>query len=389
MPEFAKYELWLCDYEGNAIRLLTGDDMLSFAWQHRLNEPGIFALTLVAETNTKDVFKPHYGVKLMRNHGDSWYEEYYGFYLDESEWETSGEVDEHYWSALGLSPEWLLDQPLLTPPKEVLNPDPYGDGGDEMLARYDVWWMHGAADDVMKTMVSESMGVAADANRQFSNFSVQGMSSKGAWDCYEDRYPRLLEAVRDLSGERGQTDFGVVRVDGGFEFRTYSPYYGTDRRLGHSDHPTIFSKDMGNMLDPKLHIGRRNLVTDVYGGWEGGNEERLIYADSDPDTLSASPYRRREMFIDLRDVKSEEAVSGQLAQALMDNGEVVEVTFTPLQTAGNLYRRDWDLGDLCTAVLWGNTYDVRITEVAGRIDGKNEEEIMGKAELWTRKETVE
>jgi len=361
--------------------------MLSFVWQHRLNEPGIYALTLVAETSTKDLFKPHYGIKLMRNHGDLWYEEFYGFHLDEEEWEVSGEVDEHYWSSMGLTPEWLLDQPLLIPLTEALPIDPYGDGADEILARHEVWWMHGAADDVMKQMVSESMGPEAGTDRQFSNFTVQGMTGEGAWDCYEARYPRLLEAIQDLAGERGQTDFRVVRTDDGFEFRTYSPYYGMDKRLGQPN-PTVFSKEMGNMLNPKKRVVRHKQVTDVYGGWEGGKAERLIYTASNTTSLPASPYRRRELFVDLRDVVSEDTVASHLTQELKDNDEIVEIMFTPLQTAGCLYRRDWELGDLCTAVLWGTTYDIRIVEVSARIDGENEELIEGVAEIWTREETA-
>jgi len=46
------------------------------------------------------------------------------------------------------------------------------------------------------------------------------------------------------------------------------------------------------------------------------------------------------------------------------------------------------MGDLCTAIAFGKTFDVRITDVVGRLSGDNEEEIDGLAESWTREESA-
>lgn len=392
MPEFARSELYLCDWQGNRLQVLSiPGEWTSFTWQHVLNGRGVYSLELVAETDTKNAFLVDYGVELSRNYGDGWYTEYYGLHLDEDERLTSGDVDEHHWISSGWSAEHLLDQPLLWPLEETIYPDPYGDGeGLEVLARYDQWWMHGPADDIMKQMVEESMGGSAATERQFTNVVVQGATSEGVWRCYEARYPQLLTALQELAGEQSETDFQMVVMSGaGFEFRTYSPYHGTDRREGYSANPTIFALEFGNMLNPRRRVIRREQSTVAIGGWQGGGAERRIEIVTNETALETSPYRRREVFVDLRDLASPDEVTTRLAQELEDRDEILQVEFVPLQTEGCLYQRDWALGDLVTARLWGETYDMRVTEVGGRLSGNEEETIVGTCQLWTREEEIE
>ena len=381
MPHFADYELWLCDWETDQIVSLSGPELVSLEWQHVLNGPGVWRVTLVAESGTQDRFVKHYGVKVMRDPGTGFYEEFYGIYHDPDEWLASGDVDEHYWAGSGSSAEWILDQPLLQP---MLNPNPN-------FERYDLWWMHGPADDVMKQMVGESMGLEAEAERQFANVTVEGNAGLGNWDCYEGYWDRLLEAMQALSGERGNTDFRMVRVAGGFQFRTYSPFYGTDRRMGHSATPTLFSLEMENVRNPRRRGYYHAEATVAYGGWQGGGQDRDIYTATNADALAETPYSRREVFEDISHVDSPDSIPAVLDQILVDQGALVEVSFELLQTEACLYGVDWALGDLVTLELWGGTYDMRIVEVNARISGPDDahdEEIVGVAELWTRGEVA-
>jgi len=382
MPEFAQYQVWLCDWTGSKLALLHASgvhesDFLSIAWHHKLNDATVYRAEFVAETDTKDLFRVDYGILVERDYGSGYYEEFYGFHHNPEELMT-GQFDEHYWASTGMSPEWLIDQPVLTPVPSA----------SQQWRDYGIWWMFGPADDVMKAMVSESMGGGAALERQFSNFSVEGNRGEGTYGCYEGRYDRLLTAVKTLAGETWQTDFRVVRVSDGFEFRTYCPYYGTDRRKGYAANPTIFSLEFENVLEPFVGVSRTQEVTYLYGGWEGGGGEQDIVEAENSDAIAESPYRRREDYVDVSDTASIDSVPDILEQYLVDLGAITTVTFKPVQTEWCLYGRDWALGDLVTLVLWGNEYDMRITEVAGAIDGQNEEVIEGKAELWTRSETV-
>ena len=387
MAQFGQYRVYLLDWDGDVVtQLFPGNDFLSISWEHKRNQPGAYRCELVAETDTMDRFLKHYQIKVERNWGNApgdWYEEYVGFHLGNHEWwVNSDQIDEHYWASMGLSPEWLVSQPMLQP-VATANPDYY---------RYDLWWGHGAADDIIKDMVGQSMVSPTDANRDFANMALQGSTGEAIWGCFEGTWIRLSDAITDAigpTGDKGGCDFRVERVAGGYEFRTYTPFYGTDRRRGNADgnKPVIFSFENGNIRNPDYKEIWAEEVTAAYGGWQGTGATQIIIEETNADALAESPYSRRESFYDVRELASQDMVSGYLQQKLIDDGLQTFVSAQILQTDACLYGRDWGFGDLVTLDLpGGRSFDMRIVEVQGSIDGQNEERIEGMVELWTREE---
>ena len=396
MPQMGQYRVKLLDWTATPIMdLFPGDDFLSISWEHKRNQPGAFACELVGETATHERFVKHYQVLIERNWGNEpgdWYEEFSGFFLGYTERWPTDTVDKHFWTALGLSPEWLADQPLL---------QPVANTGNSQFAFYDLWWNHGAADDTAKLMFAESAVSPATViidsttiDRTFTNVTVEGDEGEGVWSCYEGSWVRCLDAIVDSIGEdgtKGNCDFRIERVSGGYQFNTYSPYFGTDRRRGNDagNKPTIFSFDNGNMKNPERQVLWADAVTAAYGGWQGGEMQRTIYYQENATALAETPYARREGFYDVREVPQGDTVDGILQQKLIDDGEKELVSAEILQTDACLYGRDWWYGDLVTLDLPdGSTYDMRVIEVRGRISGDNEEEIEGVIELWDRAESA-
>jgi len=388
MPQFADYQVKLLGHDTEEVlRLFPGDDFQSISWEHTFNNPGVYRLELVAETATKDAFVVDYQVLIERNatgNKEDWYEEFVGFHLDSEEWYESDRVDEHYWASLGMSPEFLVDQPLLQPLMNI---------GNDAWAFYDKWWAFGEADDVVKLMVAESMVSSPDTDRNFTRMLVEGNASAGTVGCFEGSYVRLLDAIRDTIGEdgsKGNCDFAVVKVAGGYEFQTYSPFKGTDRRVGNAEgnKPVVFSFDNENMLNPRLQTIRHGEVTVAIGLWQGGGMERKTYTRTNAAALAESPYRRREKSYDLRDLSQPDVINAWLDQKLNDDGKKEILTFDLIQTNACLYGRDWVMGDLATAIAFDREFDVRITQAVGRLSGENEEEIGGFAESWTREEAA-
>jgi hypothetical protein len=336
---------------------------MSFSWQIKVNDMGAFRYVVVAETGTKDLFQVDYAFKLLRDYGAGEYEEYYGFGLDTDETLTSGNVSEHYFSVSGFDPDWLLNQPILLP-----------------VLGCDQWAASGPADDLMKAMVQESIVDPIDVTRKLANFTAEGNMGLGLYTQVSSRYTRLLSTIQELAGTLTGTDFRVVRAPGGFDFRTYCPYYGTDRRRGQHN-MTLFSPELGNVINLSRKVARSKEIQILYGGWEGVGGERTVYTMTNPVPV-LSPYRRREEWVDIRDSATFSGVYSAL-DGVFDSQVIETVTFDAVQTEGCVYGRDWECGDLVTLDLWDDSYSVRIVEVDGAIDGANEETIVGKAELWT------
>jgi len=311
--------------------LFPGRDFRRMAWQLRLNDVGAYRLELVAETSTKDLFVEHYGVMIERDVGQGMYEEYYGFHLDSEEWLEGEEVTEHYWASLGASPEWLLTLPLLMPNSRAARksetqtaplPEDYAayvyrdeDGRlrltPEFFTRYlirhyetltyeSVWWYYGPADDAIKTMVEETLGETAGTARMLSPelFRVEGKAGQATPITVESERAYLLDAIQASigpRGERGGCDFRVTHEDG-FVFRTFTPYFGRDRRLGYSSQPLILGLAYGNIQAPRLKVMRREAVSTVYGAWQGGGAEQELYSLTDMEGMSRTPFSRRDLY---------------------------------------------------------------------------------------------
>lgn len=423
MPEFARYQVWLCDWAGDRIlSVFPGREMVSLAWQHTINDVGSYRLQLVAETDLYRAFAPHYGLLIERDYGDGWYEEFYGFHLDSEEWiETSEQgEDAHYWLSMGGSPEWLLTLPLLQPVarketewvvdweslspqcREMIRRDPttgryvIPQGCIKAFNRalhlethtfYDNWWYYGPADDAIKQMVRESILDDTGLFRFYAYVAVEGNRSEGREITAEGAWVKLLDAIIDAIGQdgsRGNCDFRMTHEQGGFVFRTYSPIYGVDRRLGRSERPTVFSIEDGNLLNPRRRINRTQAASKIYAGWQGGGSEQELFLYVNADELQISPFSVGEVYVDVRDATSPDSVSSRCQLLAGEYSTRREIEFDVVETPSCRYGRDWGIGDLVTLKLWGEEYDMRIIEVTGSLTGEEEEKISGKASLWLR-----
>lgn len=410
MPSFGQYQIWLLDWYGEKVNsLFPGNDFLSITWQHKRNQAGVYRCELVGETDTKGLFRKHYQILIERNWGADpadWYEEYSGFHLGYQERWPTGDVDEHYWVSTGLSPEWLVSQPLVWPKKrlaEIWDDPLYCASGSDWIpcptpigkrltnaAIYEKWWAYGAADDLVKLMASESMAGGADEGRQISPFAVQGDRTEGTYLDAEGEWTRLSDTILDTIGEdgaRGNCDYRVERIAGGYELRTYVPCFGTDRRRGnpYGNKPVIFSHENQNVQNLVHHVSWAEQVTLAFGGWQGQGDQRDVTAVFDAAAYGETPYSKREAFYELRELSSQDTVETHLQQKLIDDGEAEMVGAVILQTDACLYGRDWWFGDLVTLDLPdGSSYDMRVIETAGRLSGDNEEQIEGVIELWNR-----
>lgn len=152
---------------------------------------------------------------------------------------------------------------------------------------------------------------------------------------------------------------------------TFEIYKGLDRtRSQHERSYTEFSEDFDN-LNEAMYIANSQLEKTVaYVAGEGDDENRKIVIVGD-DTLVG--YDRKELFVDARDLHSDEMTEEEYVATLIQRGEEklqenafsksFECVTIPL---GNFnYKKDYDLGDIVTVKKknWNITSDLRITEI--------------------------
>ena len=186
---------------------------------------------------------------------------------------------------------------------------------------------------------------------------------------FQATYKNLLSMEEKLSkgyniGFRFRPDFTAKKI----YFETYK---GLDKSRSQTDRAFVEFSDMFNNLNSAENRQNNQLLKTVgYVGGEGEGSERTYIIVGD-DTLSG--LERREVFIDAKDISSEDLTQEEYLAALNTRGleKMDEYVFSNSYEcatipSGNFeYKKDYDLGDIVTIRKrdWGLNTTQRITEI--------------------------
>lgn len=338
---------------GEAQAIFDGNNFYEVRYSRALDDIGAFAMTLPSNPDYPNLFTLDSLIEIERTSpvtGRLQVEDTYLVRLTH----RFREGNEERFIVGGLSLNHLLTRRVIDP-----DDDPTAAGGYSTKA--------GPADDVMRAYAREQCAdLCATPVRQFPNFSVGSTGSLGASVGRRLRYENLFEVFQDVS-RQGGVDFLISRVTGNTLRLTIAPI-GTDKTQTRN-YPFVgfvqLNPDRGNMSDPSLLFDRRQEQNYVYALGQGPGESRIVQQLSGLG-IGDSPYNRIEFTSDVRQAErgdSTTLVTGARA-ALLEKEAKKEFTFKPLGTEpGNVYRLDWDIGDLLTAAWDDESIDLRVRGV--------------------------
>ena len=241
---------------------------------------------------------------------------------------------------------------------------------ESILDRRIVWKQRtysGAAEDVIERLLSESMMNPTIEARRINHMGFSAVQSGSGQLRAQYTGTSIYEAVSELCESYGL----------GFKFGAdliFRMYKGTDRSAGQSLNPrVIFSPVYDNLLESDYYTDKKEYKTMILvaGEGEGSARKYLSYG------TQQSGINRRELFVDARDVQSEDAdgnvmTNAEYTAALTDKAvEQYSLHRTETEFSGTIdagmtyeYRRDYDLGDIVTVENeYGMTENCRITEI--------------------------
>lgn len=241
---------------------------------------------------------------------------------------------------------------------------------ESILDRRIVWKQRtyqGTAENVIEKLLNESMIVPETAARRIDHMGFTAASSGSGTLSAQYTGTSVYEAVSEMCESYGL----------GFRFGAdlvFTVYKGADRSAGQSENPrVIFSPMYDNLLESDYYTDKKDYKTVVLVAGEGEGSSRRYHSYG----TSASGINRRELFVDARDIQSEDAdgnvmTTAEYTAALSDKAKEqydlhrVQTEFSGTIDAGMTYeyRKDYDLGDIVTVENeYGMTEDCRITEV--------------------------
>lgn len=262
----------------------------------------------------------------------------------------------------GLSLNHLLARRVVDP-----DDDPTASGGYSTKA--------GPADDILYDYAVEQCGSVASALRQFPNFDVAPTASLGLPAGKRLRYENLLEVFQDVANQ-SNIDFVISRLSESLIRLNIAPI-GSDRSRSRNYPGGAFvelNPLRGNLSDPSLLLDRKEEQNYVYALAQGPGENRIVVKQAGQG-INDSPYNRIEFTTDIRQAERGDTTTiiTQARAALYENQANKEFTFKPTGTEpGNIYRLDWDLGDILTCSWDDDMFNLRVREVEITLDSSGE-----------------
>lgn len=356
------YQLTVRDpYDGSVRIVLDGTAFDDCRYSRILNDVGIFAMTLPSAPDWPSIFTVDALIEVERTSpvtGRLQVEETYLTRL----LHRYREGDQERYVVGGFSLNHLLARRIVDP-----DDDPLGAGGFSTKA--------GPADDVLHDYAEQQCGPSASTLRRFPNFSVAPSSSFGTAVGRRARHELLLELFKDIANQ-SNVDFITTRLTGNTLRLTIAPI-GTDRSRGRNYPFAPFvelNPIRGNLSDPSLMFDRKKEMNYVYGLGQGPGENRIV-AKLEGDGIYDSPFNRCEFTADIRQAErgdSSTLLTGARA-ALYEKQAYKQFTFKPTGAEpGNIYRLDWDIGDIVTCVWDDEMIDLRVREVEISLDSSGE-----------------
>jgi hypothetical protein len=225
----------------------------------------------------------------------------------------------------------------------------------------------GPADNLMKALVRENLGSLSVADRNLSAYlDVQADSSQGA--SVHKTMPRrnVLLVCQELARASAQSGkpifFDVVWNGSTFDFRTYLDVRGADHRTT-SASPVVLSPEFGTLADSSRSFDHREEITVVYCAGQNTGADRVIVSVADDTRRLASPFNRREMFVDARYLALTSQLATEADGALWRRRPVQQLSGTIQSTPDCQYRVHWGWGDLLAAEFNGEILSVRVHSV--------------------------
>lgn len=265
-----------------------------------------------------------------------------------------------------------------------------------LLARRIVAYQSGSAqadkaptfiDNTMKDIVDENfMSAASDTARNinsiYSLLTVQADLGQGASLGKSFSRKNVLDVLKEMANASAQAGtylaFDVVSPSSSeLQFRTYINQRGTDRRFPSSINPVLLSSDLGGLFEASIEYDHSKEVNYAYAGGQGVAASRNIQVSSDATRIALSPFNRREIFVDARQVTAGDANENAKITSEADSAVrsgIVRKTFraTMSETDTNIYGLNVNFGDYVTALFDGQYINCRLNTIRINVLDKKE-----------------
>ncbi len=235
----------------------------------------------------------------------------------------------------------------------------------------------GAAETVMKEIVSENLGADAGAGRDLSAYmTIASDNGAGATVTKGFSWDNVLDVLQEISQYSVLAEdaiyFDVVYQNTGkLEFKTYAGLRGQDLSYS-SGQGLIVSPQHDNLGQAVYTQDWTSEATYIYAGGQGQEADRLVVSASSADRIQTSVLNLREDFVSATMQSASSGLFSSAQSELHKHRPVRLFTGELMNTPTMRFGIEWNLGDKVTAVFDGKPFDCIINGVSVRVNAGKE-----------------
>jgi hypothetical protein len=349
----AGYSVYLSTPTG--VRLADASKFLKLEYARTVNAIGALTLTLPGTFDTQSIIIPDGRIEVWRRLPSG------REYLDtDTVWFIQGityQIDDQGKITIVVSADSGLF--LLKDPGRFV--DNYA--GSAQATKTDM------ADDMCKAIVREQAGASASAARSLAAFlSVQADSGSAPSISKAFSWRPVLTVLQEIAQSSFEAGtylaFDIVSpTPDTLEFQTFVGQRGVDHRFPSGVNPVLLGPDMGNMGETTLGVDYRDEVSYAKAGGSGEGSGRLTDDYLDSVRAAASPFRRRETFVQATNTDTAAALEDEATSAVRGGRPRVILQGKIASTLDTQYGVDWSWGDYVTVQAFGMQLDARVDAI--------------------------
>lgn len=368
-----RYQVVYKSANGEVINVWRDADFISLEYARSANNVGSMTLIIPDEEYSPDLFKRDYRAEVWRSvDGEPGQLETDTFWLLRSAVKVWDEQYRITWQLNFEDTTSILGRRIVAYTRETS----YADKTIEELGA-----MHTDlyADNMMKAYMSDNFGsTATDTDRDLSAYlTIETKTTQGPLIEKQAAFRVVLNVLQEIANDSEASGTALYfkldgDQDGQLTFGTRINFLNDDHSYD-ADAPVLFGPEFNNLADINLSFDYSEEATVAVVGGFGNGAARIVETVTDATRIAFSPYNRIEVFHDCRDFDVTTVLQEEGNTKLQQLTPKARVSGNAIDTPSTRYGRDYQYGDLVTAIVDTYQIDCHVAAVRVRVAGGDED----------------
>ena len=344
-------------------------DFISLEYARSVNNIGSMTLVIPDDGYSDDLFQRDYRAEIWRSiDGRAGYLETGTFWLLRSAVKVWDEQYRILWQLQFADTNDILKRRIVAYTRQTAF-------ADKTIEELGAGFTDLYADNMMKAYMSDNYGsTATNTDRDLSAYlTIEAKTTQGPQIEKQAAFREVIAVLQEIANdsEANGTSLYFELIgdqDGQLLFVTRIGHLNTDHSYT-SNAPVLFGPSFNNLTDINLAFDYSEEATVAFVGGADNGAARITSTITDETRIALSPYNRIEVFHDCRDFSEPTVLVEEGNTKLQQLVPKARVSGNTLDTPSAIYGREYQYGDLVTAIVDTYQIDCHVSAIRVSVSG--------------------